>query len=146
MYLKSKYFKENAKKISCFTGPIKGTRSVLPYSSTKKERLSLASSNSSFQPLFSDQSLVMEYQYLLGVVIASVLGWGLLLFFHAKGRRKGRVSMNIPSNRTLKSSENGLSWACNPEITDIIIVGAGVAGSALAYTLGKVTFHDNCFS
>ncbi|KAG5230481.1 squalene monooxygenase [Salix suchowensis] len=79
----------------------------------------------------------MEYQYLLGVVIASVLGWGLLLFFHAKGRRKGRVSMNIPGNSTLKSSENGLSWACNPESTDIIIVGAGVVGSALAYTLGK---------
>ncbi|KAF9668188.1 hypothetical protein SADUNF_Sadunf15G0103300 [Salix dunnii] len=57
MYLISNNFKENAKKISCFTGPIKGTGSVLPYSSTKKERPSLASRNTSFQPLFSDQSL-----------------------------------------------------------------------------------------
>jgi squalene monooxygenase len=88
----------------------------------------------------------MEYQYLLGGVIASVFVWGLLLAFHAKGRKKVRVSMDIPRDSTLKSSENGMSWARNPESTDIIIVGAGVAGSALAYTLGKVTLHDTCFS
>jgi squalene monooxygenase len=96
--------------------------------------------------MFSDQSLVMEYQYLLGGVIASVFVWGLLLAFHAKGRKKVRVSMDIPRDSTLKSSENGMSWARNPESTDIIIVGAGVAGSALACTLGKVTLHDTCFS
>ncbi|CAK7336991.1 unnamed protein product [Dovyalis caffra] len=79
----------------------------------------------------------MEYQYLLGGVIASVLGLGLLLVFHAKGKRRGRVSKGIRKERTLKNSENGRSRLCNTESTEIIIVGAGVAGSALAYTLAK---------
>ncbi|CAK7336990.1 unnamed protein product [Dovyalis caffra] len=79
----------------------------------------------------------MEYQYLLGAVIASVLGLGLLLVFHAKGKRRGRVSKGIRKDGTFKNSKNGMSRLCNTESTDIIIVGAGVAGSALAYTLAK---------
>ena len=39
----------------------------------------------------------------------------------------------------MKSSERGMGKLCNVESPDIIIVGAGVAGSALAYSPGEVT-------
>ena len=46
--------------------------------------------------------------------------------------------MEITRNGCVKTSGNG---TCQPETagsTDVVIVGAGVAGAALAYTLGKV--------
>lgn len=59
------------------------------------------------------------------------------------GAKKGTDSSSIyvKSNEFAKASENGI---CSHEAegsTDIIIVGAGVAGAALAYTLGKVGFY-----
>ncbi|ESR35962.1 Squalene monooxygenase [Citrus sinensis] len=64
----------------------------------------------------------------LGAVIATLLGFAL--FYGLKGKKKSiDSSMKSSENRTWKS-DSGKS-------TDIIIVGAGVAGSALAYTLGK---------
>ncbi|KAG8650518.1 hypothetical protein MANES_07G049600v8 [Manihot esculenta] len=53
------------------------------------------------------------------------------------GRRKIAISREVVKCETLKSSENGVKQAEKPAYSDIIIVGAGVAGSALAYTLGK---------
>lgn len=76
----------------------------------------------------------------LGAVIATLLGFAL--FYGLKGKKKSiDSSMKSSENRTCKS-DSGRS-------TDIIIVGAGVAGSALAYTLGKVikgikTYHLHC--
>ncbi|XP_017972537.1 PREDICTED: squalene monooxygenase [Theobroma cacao] len=67
----------------------------------------------------------MDCQYLLGAILASVLG--LLLLY--KKIQKQTFSMSS-DNGLPRDSEIGRS-------ADIIIVGAGVAGSALAYTLGK---------
>lgn len=70
-----------------------------------------------------------------GVVVASLLG--LFLLFSLEGKKTRRVPMEITRNGCVKTLENS---TCQPEIagnTDVIIVGAGVAGAALAYTLGK---------
>lgn len=83
----------------------------------------------------------MVDQVILGGVIASLLG--VVLLHHIRRRKvKGASSMGIiQGNECLESSQNEM--LSGSEIattsTDIIIVGAGVAGSALAYTLGKVT-------
>ena len=78
----------------------------------------------------------MVYQYIVGGVLASLLGFVLLYGF--KGKKTTRASMEITRNGCVKTSGNG---TCQPETagsTDVVIVGAGVAGAALAYTLGKV--------
>ena len=64
---------------------------------------------------------------------------GLIIVYHAKGKKKVNVSKDFQRDRTLKSSERGMGKLCNVESPDIIIVGAGVAGSALAYSPGEVT-------
>ncbi|KAH9797016.1 Squalene monooxygenase [Citrus sinensis] len=64
----------------------------------------------------------------LGAVIATLLGFAL--FYGLKGKKKSIDS-------SMKSSENRICKSDSGKSTDIIIVGAGVAGSALAYTLGK---------
>ncbi|KAH7575468.1 hypothetical protein JRO89_XS02G0118100 [Xanthoceras sorbifolium] len=77
----------------------------------------------------------MVYQYIIGVV-ASLLGIALL--YSSRGKKKSiEGSMEIQRNECFQSSDNE---ACPSDFggnEDIIIVGAGVAGSALAYTLAK---------
>nr|GMC83569.1 squalene monooxygenase-like [Ipomoea batatas] len=70
--------------------------------------------------------------YVLGCLIASFLGFFVLFNFRRQVVKKNKASgiKTTPVNghrRTVKDDES----------TDIIIVGAGVAGAALAYTLGK---------
>lgn len=74
---------------------------------------------------------------ILGTVVATLLGFAL--FYSLKGKKKSVDS-------SMKSSENRTCKSDSGKNTDVIIVGAGVAGSALAYTLGKVikgnkTYH-----
>ncbi|RWW62018.1 hypothetical protein BHE74_00030879 [Ensete ventricosum] len=70
----------------------------------------------------------MADQYLLGAVFASILGFLLLLVgFHGSKGRARRTAGKCGSG-PLVPGDGG---------TEVIIVGAGVAGSALAYTLGK---------
>ncbi|XP_041011633.1 squalene monooxygenase SE1-like [Juglans microcarpa x Juglans regia] len=82
----------------------------------------------------------MVYQYIVGVVLASLLAFVLSYSFRSgKKITATRASMDqIKRNGFVKTLENS---TCGPEIggstTDVIIVGAGVAGAALAYTLGK---------
>ena len=85
----------------------------------------------------------MVYQYILGgVVIASLVGFFIL--FSLGGRKRiRRASMEVKTKGGfVKISRNGDVFG--PEMaetgTDVVIVGAGVAGAALAYTLGKVNF------
>lgn len=83
----------------------------------------------------------MDYQYILAGIIASSLVLVFVLYGSA-AKKKATGSIHAESNGCTKTSENG---TCSREVagtTDIIIVGAGVAGAALAYTLGKV----HCFS
>ncbi|KAK7246664.1 hypothetical protein RIF29_41534 [Crotalaria pallida] len=86
--------------------------------------------------------LEMDYQY---IVVAWVIASSLILVFvlfgsASKKKTIGSIHAEESSNGccTKTASENG---TCPPQVaagtTDIIIVGAGVAGAALAYTLGK---------
>ncbi|KAF2303952.1 hypothetical protein GH714_025026 [Hevea brasiliensis] len=76
----------------------------------------------------------MESQCAMGGIMVSLLAF--LLFYRSAVKRKNSISRKDARGETLKSSENGVKEekATNP---DIIIVGACVAGSALAYPLGK---------
>lgn len=80
----------------------------------------------------------MMDQYLLGWILASVLGLAVLYGFVADRTRKERNAVVEERYESVKSVP-----AVNRELgsdsgdADVIIVGAGVAGSALAYTLGK---------
>ncbi|XP_059653117.1 squalene monooxygenase SE1-like [Cornus florida] len=83
--------------------------------------------------------MVMIDEYFLGGIVASLLGFVLLYTTSRRKLMKSRVSMEIrKDDQCVKSSENG---GRPPQTAagsnDVIIVGAGVAGSALAYTLGK---------
>lgn len=78
------------------------------------------------------------YQFILGGAVAFVVGFVLLL--SSRDKKDTRASIGSQTENGLKVSQNG---KCHSEMagsTDIIIVGAGVAGSALAYALGKVIF------
>ncbi|KAM6558985.1 hypothetical protein CsatA_028224 [Cannabis sativa] len=82
-------------------------------------------------------------QYLLGGVITLLAGFMFLYNYSYRGKKimssTKAKSMELYSNGFVKTSSNG---AVSPsgipkEGTDVIIVGAGVAGAALAYTLAK---------
>jgi hypothetical protein len=85
------------------------------------------------------QSLEMVFQYLVGGVAASLLGFVLLYSF--RGKKTTRASMEMTRNGSVKKLENGLCRSGIAGSTDVIIVGAGVAGAALAYSLGKVVLY-----
>ncbi|KAM1382589.1 hypothetical protein FF1_034969 [Malus domestica] len=75
----------------------------------------------------------MVYLNIVCAVIASLLGFVFLCSL----RRQKKASAHQNGN-CLKSCENGTcDEAKMVESADIIVVGAGVVGSALAYTLGK---------
>ncbi|CAJ1961424.1 unnamed protein product [Sphenostylis stenocarpa] len=81
----------------------------------------------------------MDFEYILGGIIASTMVLLFLLFGSAsKKEAKGSVHAENNGDSIIKtSSENGNHHQDILATTDIIIVGAGVAGAALAYTLGK---------
>ncbi|KAG8645754.1 hypothetical protein MANES_10G088716v8 [Manihot esculenta] len=77
----------------------------------------------------------MESEYLMGGIMASLLGFVLL--YRITAQKKATTSRGVARYEKLESSENGIDQAEKDNKPDVIIVGAGVAGSALAYTLGK---------
>ncbi|KAI4299214.1 hypothetical protein L6164_032694 [Bauhinia variegata] len=80
----------------------------------------------------------MDCHYILGGILASALAFVFALnSFAEKKNKNSKCSIHVKSNGFSKISEDGLSPPEVPGSTDIIIVGAGVAGAALAYTLGK---------
>ncbi|XP_015943589.1 squalene monooxygenase SE1-like [Arachis duranensis] len=94
-------------------------------------------SHSFTNPLFL--FLAMDYMFIFGSVIASSLVLVLFLYGSTSNKRKSSVPSGTTHAQSIKTSENG-TWN-PPEVSegcdDIIIVGAGVAGAALAFTLGK---------
>ncbi|PRQ15781.1 putative squalene monooxygenase [Rosa chinensis] len=79
----------------------------------------------------------MDYLYTTGAVIASLLSVVFLYTFRGK-RKNVKASMKTQNGKLLKSSGNGMCLPAKIGTSpDIVIVGAGVVGSALAYTLGK---------
>ncbi|GMH06336.1 hypothetical protein Nepgr_008176 [Nepenthes gracilis] len=83
------------------------------------------------------------YQYIVGTFFGSLLGFVLLFtFFRDKrnaAKRKDRRGGGAVEMReqVVRSSENGGFFPDGVPDADVIVVGAGVAGAALAYTLGK---------
>ncbi|THF98141.1 hypothetical protein TEA_004145 [Camellia sinensis var. sinensis] len=76
----------------------------------------------------------MVDQYMLGSILASVIGLALLynLFVKRNGRDE---TTTTTTSTTTTTAINGECRSKND--VDVIIVGAGVAGAALAHTLGK---------
>jgi len=73
--------------------------------------------------------------------------FAFLYFVYSFGAKKVTDSSlnHVKSNECKKkSSENGTCSHQAAESAEIIIVGAGVAGAALAYTLGKVQGFYSC--
>ncbi|XP_054789370.1 squalene monooxygenase SE1-like [Prosopis cineraria] len=79
----------------------------------------------------------MDYEYILGGILAS----GLVLAFLVASKFSEKSKLVKSSSSYVHVKTNGFAESSkDPEVeddTDVIIVGAGVAGSALAYTLGK---------
>lgn len=75
----------------------------------------------------------MVHQWVLAGIVAAVLGF---LFGDPKRVKSGRGGDLTEKKKyeRVKASENG--ECCSG--FDVIVVGAGVAGAALAHTLGKV--------
>lgn len=69
--------------------------------------------------------------------------FGIVVLYNSRKKRKNMEDlMERMRNECIKKSGHG---GCSQEITDctdVIIVGAGVAGSALAYSLGKVSLPN----
>ncbi|KAJ4845179.1 Squalene epoxidase 1 [Turnera subulata] len=83
----------------------------------------------------------MMEQWILGWIFAYAVGLFAFYCYLARKENKRRERFEARRNAAVRavvsapsSSPNG---ECRSDETDIIIVGAGVAGSALAYTLGK---------
>ncbi|KAK4405147.1 Squalene monooxygenase SE1 [Sesamum angolense] len=82
--------------------------------------------------------MVMIDQYILGGFVASLVAFVLLYNLRRKTRKTNKVSKVGRGDECIKTSAvGGGSGTEAGGDADIIIVGAGVAGAALAYTLGK---------
>lgn len=82
--------------------------------------------------------MVMIDQYIFGGFIASLFGFVLLYNLRRKTRKtKGSKVVGKDECINISAAGDGLRKEDGGD-ADIIIVGAGVAGAALAYTLGKV--------
>ncbi|XP_027346187.1 squalene monooxygenase-like [Abrus precatorius] len=80
----------------------------------------------------------MDYRYVLGGIMCCSMTFVFVVFsFGAKKKGQGSSSIHVKGNGYAKTSENGTCPQEGAESAEIIIVGAGVAGAALAYTLGK---------
>lgn len=76
----------------------------------------------------------MVFQYILGGAIAiTTLLLGYVLQQHSRKGKSCRGSMEIQKHGFVSGDGSGNGAA------DVVIVGAGVVGSSLAYALGKVT-------
>lgn len=80
--------------------------------------------------------MVMVDQYAVGGFIATLFAFVLLYNIRTRTNKASKI---VRKDECIKSSAVG--GGSLPDLggdTDVVIVGAGVAGAALAYTLGKV--------
>ncbi|KAJ4807527.1 Squalene monooxygenase [Rhynchospora pubera] len=75
----------------------------------------------------------MEIHYLFGVLVVSFLA--VTILFRSKAKKM--ITDNKVASAPVASTALAAPVDGSPEGADIIVVGAGVAGSALAYTLAK---------
>lgn len=78
--------------------------------------------------------MVVVDQHVLWTFFASLLGFVLLYTLRRNSNKRTTTNKNFPEECAKEGFADG---ECRPSDTDVIIVGAGVAGSALAHTLGK---------
>ena len=79
----------------------------------------------------------MDSKHIFGGVVAAFL-FGFVVLNSFRTREKIKASEKTRTKKKLKSCGNGVCRSNFAGNTDVIIVGAGVAGSALAYALAKV--------
>lgn len=73
------------------------------------------------------------------VLVISVFAfYGLLVKTRRNSNKLDSTTSKIHHDRTVTSTVGSLNVNGGDTVSDVIVVGAGVAGSALAYTLGKV--------
>jgi squalene monooxygenase len=93
--------------------------------------------------------MVVIDQHVLWTFFASLFGFVLLYTLRRNNNSNGNKiktkKMTFPQECAKESFPDGECRPVNGSGTDVIIVGAGVAGSALAYTLGKVSFAFKFF-
>lgn len=125
------------------------SRSCIPSEEDKESKEGHFSSSGSCNSLIKSKMMAID-PYVVWTFFASLLGFLLLSVLRrrnygnatakdmGKVKNKNNTSENHISEECVTSPGDG---ECRPEYgsgTDVIIVGAGVAGSALAHTLGKV--------
>ncbi|CAN6971552.1 unnamed protein product [Brassica rapa subsp. trilocularis] len=72
------------------------------------------------------------------VLVTSVFAfYGLLVKTRRNSNKLDSTTSKIHHDRTVTSTVGSLNVSGGDTVSDVIVVGAGVAGSALAYTLGK---------
>ncbi|KAE8010406.1 hypothetical protein FH972_006777 [Carpinus fangiana] len=103
---------------------------------------SSSSSSSWFGHCFVPRKeMVVIDQHVLWTFFASLFGFVLLYTLRRNNNSNGNKiktkKMTFPKECAKESFPDGECRPVNGSGTDVIIVGAGVAGSALAYTLGK---------
>lgn len=84
----------------------------------------------------------MEQQYVLGCFIAFILSFLLLQRFIRSGDKN--IKKQTPKVAGVEPSSGKDVARATDAPLDVVIVGAGVAGSALAYTLAKVCVLVDC--
>jgi hypothetical protein len=86
--------------------------------------------------------MVVVNQHVLWTFFASLFGFLLLytLRCNNNSNKTKTKKNNFPQESAKETFADGECSPVNGSGTDVIIVGAGVVGSALAYTLGKVRF------
>ncbi|KAJ6296571.1 hypothetical protein OIU78_022313 [Salix suchowensis] len=84
----------------------------------------------------------MDSKHIFGGAVAAFL-FGFVVLYSSRRREKIKASEKTPTKKNLKSSRNGVCRSNFAGNTDVIIVGAGVAGSALAYALAKDGWRVN---
>lgn len=82
--------------------------------------------------------------YTMGWILASVLGLIALYYLVVKNKNHGEPSPENESECVKSVAPINEECRSKKGDADVIIVGAGVAGSALAHTLGKVNFIVFC--
>ncbi|KAL1364985.1 hypothetical protein AAHE18_03G256200 [Arachis hypogaea] len=88
--------------------------------------------------------ITMEYQYLVGVggILVSTLVFLFAVYSFSEKRKitgsSSSIYVKFKGGSAAEASQDGGAYTQEAEESrDVIIVGAGVAGAALAYTLGK---------
>ncbi|KAK3021923.1 hypothetical protein RJ639_045217 [Escallonia herrerae] len=84
------------------------------------------------------KKMVIVDKYIVGTFFASLMGFFILYVLRQKTTAKHRRRDQFQSRQHYQIRNDPTTGECLPDSgSDVIIVGAGVAGAALAYTLGK---------